>query len=136
MTRYQTLHLPLAAAALLGAASPAQAQRCTALAATGVGSVTQLCACTTVTPGFLRGIARKPAFPALLARAETACPGMARLLSDMPTAAPRAPVRNPPSDDGGAVLAIVTRPNLQDDPEEDAPGLDTCDDEGGCLEAQ
>lgn len=134
MTRYQTLHIPLAAIALLGAASPAQAQRCTALSAASVGNVAQLCACATVTPGFLRTMTRKQAFPALLAQADTACPKMAQLLSDLPTAASAAAVRNPPSDDPDPVVTIATPPNFEDDPEEEDDNY-SCDDEG-CFDIQ
>ena len=51
----------------------------------------------TVTSGFLRNIQRKANFTELLAGTRTACPKMAQLLTDLPTAAPMPVVYNPPS---------------------------------------
>lgn len=80
----------VASASLLassGATLAASEKQCTVRTARQAASPLELCECTTVTRGMVNHIQRSRDFGAILAETSEACPPLAAILSDLPTAA-------------------------------------------------
>ncbi len=120
----------VASASLLassGATFAASEKQCTVRTARQAASPLELCECTTVTRGMVNHIQRSRDFGAILAETSEACPPLAAILSDLPTAAiddgdepagPNGPAAAPSSDEPAGPNGPAAAPSP--DPDDDA----------------
>ncbi len=104
-------------------AALAQPQVCdakTARIAANAADYGAMCACTHVTPSFLSHLQNRPDFETTLANTAGQCPGLAGLLSDIPTAA----ISGPSNFEGREEDFASSAPGADTDPGRGNPGND------------